>query len=214
MATVVMCDFDGTIVDVDTCVLILDKFGDPDWRRIDDQYERGELTLQDAIQREFSTIRADEQLILRDLAKAVHIRPNFGRLVDHCKNRRIPLIIVSAGLDFVIQHYLQQNGWEDFITVHAPKPHGKADASRYAFPVKHYPDSINFKHDLVRQYTRNGHRVLFVGNGLADFHAAKAADQAFAIKGSRLAQMLSAEGLRHETLDDFNDVIEAIAPLH
>lgn len=214
MATVVMCDFDGTIVDVDTCVLILDKFGDPDWRKIDEKYARGELTLQEAIQQEFSTIRADERLILSDIEKAVHVRPNFGRLVDHCKKRRIPLIIVSAGLDFVIQHYLAQNRWDAFITVYVPKPHRKTDTPRYTFPENQYPDSINFKHDLVRQYKRKGNRVLFVGNGLADFPAAKAADQAFAIKGSRLAQMLAAKGLRHRELDDFNEVLEAIDPLH
>ena len=39
------------------------------------------------------------------LEKVVAFRPNFEKLAEFCKKNLVPLAIVSAGLDYVIDHF-------------------------------------------------------------------------------------------------------------
>ena len=43
MSFVVLCDFDGTAVTIDTSVFILQRFAAAEWRVFDEQFEKGEL---------------------------------------------------------------------------------------------------------------------------------------------------------------------------
>ena len=51
-------DFDGTIVNTDTAQIALDRFGDPDWMRIDQALERGEVSFEESLRLEFATLAA------------------------------------------------------------------------------------------------------------------------------------------------------------
>ncbi len=210
MSLVVLCDFDGTILDIDTSVFILTKLAKEEWKIFDEQLERGEITLEECLRKQFSTVRASKTRILKEIGRVPTVRPNFEKLVDFCGVQRIPLILVSAGLDFIIKHFLEVKGWHALVEVYAPKARTTANGVKFTFPKLLDKASVNFKDDLVRYYKKQGKRVIYIGDGLADYHAARNAHLSFAVKDSKLAELLKHGGIPHKEITDFKDVVEAI----
>jgi 2-hydroxy-3-keto-5-methylthiopentenyl-1-phosphate phosphatase len=210
MNPVVLCDFDGTITTVDTAAWVLARFAQGDWRLFDKQFEKGEITLEECLNRQFSLVKASKKQILEELKNVVIFRPNFKKLAKHCKENRIPFIIVSAGLDFVIKHFLKLNDCLNLVEVCAPKTVFSNQGIRFIFPMLIDRKSENFKHDVVRHYKTENAEVIYIGDGLADFAAARDADYSFAIRNSRLARLCKNHENRCRNVTDFQDVIEAI----
>lgn len=210
MDLAVLCDFDGTIAEIDTAVFVLERFGQGDWRVLDRQYERGQITLEECLRKQFSLVVATKEEILNELDEIVTFRPGFERLVRYCKEKSIPFIIVSAGLDFVINHFLRQNGWEDLVGTCAAKTQFRANGIDFVFPRLLDKASVNFKQDLVKHYQALGKKVIYIGDGSADYAAATSADYPFAIKGSRLAKLCEDQRQSCTVITDFMKVVEAV----
>jgi 2,3-diketo-5-methylthio-1-phosphopentane phosphatase len=210
MKLVVLCDFDGTITTVDTAEWVLARFAQGDWRQFDRQFENGEITLEECLNKEFSLMRASEEQILEELKDVVTFRPSFKKLAEHCKKNHIPLIIVSAGLDFVINHLLKTNNCQDLVKVYTAKTAFTTNGIRFTFPTLFDKTSDNFKHDMVRHYKSHSRKVVYVGDGSADYAAAKDANYSYAIEGSRLAKLCKSHGIPCRNITDFQDVLEAI----
>ncbi len=208
---IVVSDFDGTIVNVDTAQVALELYADPDWKRIDEALERGEVSFEDSLRQQFAMLRVSQKTILEQLDRVTALRPNFGRLVDYCMSNGIPLMVASGGFDFCIQHFLNRDGWLKFIQIHAPKSRFTENGYALTFPKKISASSINFKDDLVRREKMKGKRVFFVGNGFGDYPAAKESDLAFAIKGSRLAELCRGGNVPHKEIDDFQEVVDTLS---
>jgi 2,3-diketo-5-methylthio-1-phosphopentane phosphatase len=208
---VVLVDFDGTIVNVDTAELVLQRFADGDWATFDQQLERGAITLEECVRKQFSLVKASENEILSELDRAVTLRPNFEKLVALCKRQGFPIAIVSAGLDFCLRHILLGNPLFKEIELDIPKAQCTSDGMKFtSFPKLRYSDSHNFKDDLVRYYQRQGSKVAYLGDALIDYHAVKNADLPFAVKGSDLADACDRDGVPYTPFTDFSDVIAAI----
>lgn len=210
MNWVVLCDFDGTAVGIDTSVYILRKFAKAEWRIFDEQFEKGELTLEECLQKEFFTVRVTKTRILEELEQVTSFRPNFKELLEYCRIRKIPLIFVSAGLDFVINHFLELKHWNNLVEIYAPKAKCTANGVQFSFPKLCHKTSVNFKDDLVRCCKTQGKKVVYVGDGSADYNAARNADLSFAIKDSKLAELLTRDGIPHAEISDFLEVVETI----
>lgn len=210
MNLVVLCDFDGTITTLDTAEFVLARFARGDWRLFERQFENGEITLEECLTRQFSLMRASKKQILKELKNVVTFRPNFKELAEYCKEDCIPLIIVSAGLDFVIKHFLKLNDCQDLVEVYAAKTAFTANGIRFTFPRLLDRASDNFKHDIVRYYKSQDREVMYIGDGTADYVAAKDADYSFAMEGSRLAKLCKGHGIPCKSITDFQKVIEAI----
>lgn len=210
MSFVILSDFDGTVVDIDTCVFILNKFAKAEWRKFDDQYEKGEITLEECLQKQFSTVRATETKILEEIEQVTSFRQNFKKLLEYCRAYKFPLILVSAGLDFVIRHLLKLKNWNSLVKVYAPKAECTVNGIKVSFPQLFYNTSVSFKDDLVRFYRKQDKKVVYIGDGLADYHAARNADFSFAIKGSKLAELLKRDKISYKEICDFQEVIETI----
>lgn len=208
---VVMCDFDGTVLRIDTCEFVLDRFAEKDWRIFDRQLERGEITLEECLRRQFETVRAPMTVILSEIDKVASVRPDFKRLVEHCRKHRLHLILASAGMDFVIRHISEREGWPESVDIYAPRTRITANGIRFDFPALFDKSSVNFKDDLVRHYRKQGMKVIYIGDGIADYEAAKNADFAFAIKSSKLAELLRRNSIPHRETGDFGEVVEVIS---
>ena len=85
MSFAVLCDFDGTVVDIDTSIFILHKFAKAEWKIFDEQYENGEIALEECLQKQFSTVRATETRILEEIEQVTPFRANFGKLLEYCR---------------------------------------------------------------------------------------------------------------------------------
>jgi len=210
-AAALFVDFDGTIVNTDTAQIALDRFGDPDWRRIDQAFERGEVSFEESLRREFATLKAPPEAIIAEVRRVTAIRPNFTRLIEYCRSTNLPLTVVSGGLDFCIRHFLNRDDWLGFVKVYAPTSHFTGSGYTLKFPKVISDNATNFKDGLVRHEKANGTRVFFVGNGFGDLSAAKEATLAFAIKGSKLAELCLEQHVQHEEIDDFEQVVNVLS---
>jgi 2-hydroxy-3-keto-5-methylthiopentenyl-1-phosphate phosphatase len=148
--------------------------------------------------------------MLNALEGVATLRPGFEEFARYCKDRGIPLVIVSAGLDFVIRHFLDVKNLKNLVTVYAPKSRISADGVGLNFPRRYHRTSVDFKHDLVRRYKGQGFKVVFIGDGHADFAAAKEANLSFAIKGSKLEELCEKEKISFISISSFREVLESI----
>lgn len=204
-------DFDGTIVNTDTAQIALDRFGASDWIRIDEALERGEVSFEESLRREFATLRASEETIIEEVSRVTALRPNFDRLIVYCRSNNLPVTVVSGGLDFCIRHFLNRYDWLKLVRIYAPKARFTGNGYSVTFPKTFAASSTNFKDDLVRHEKENGTRVFFVGNGFGDLAAAKESEFVFAIKGSKLAELCRKQSVPHEEVDDFGQVVDSLA---
>lgn len=214
MDIAVLSDFDGTISKLDTAVIVFNKFINGNWRIYNEQLDRGEISLEQCMREQFSMINAPQSVILNELELDNPFRPGFEELVHYCKDNQIPFEIVSAGLDFVVNHLLEVRGLDDITKVRAARTRFTGDGIEMDSIELHDNDSIDFKDDLVNYYKDRGYFVLFIGDGMSDKGAVRSADYVFVIKGSRLAEFCKTEGINHQEMSDFHEVILRIKEMN
>jgi len=210
MGYAVLCDFDGTVTEKDTTVTVFNRFIKGDWKIFNERLDRGEITLEQCIREQFSMIKAPRSVILSEVDLDIPFRSGFEELVHFCNHDRAPIVIVSAGLDFVINHLLEARGLEGRAGVCAARTRFTGDGIDIDPVEPHDGESTDFKRDLVDYYKGEKHFVFFVGDGMSDKGAVRGADYVFAIEGSRLAEFCRDEGIDHQVISDFNEVIAKI----
>lgn len=210
--SMLICDFDGTITNLDTGVLIVDKFATGDWKIFDKLYEMNEMPIEEVIRRQFSMVKATKSDMIRVIDKSILLRPGFEELVEVCDLTGTRLVVASYGLDFCINHLLDTSGMSRRVEIYAPRTRLTRKGLVLTFPKLRLKDSVNMKDDLVRYYKRRGNRIVFVGDGSSDFPAARNADTCFAIRGSRLEALCDKHGVEHTPINSFDPVIESILP--
>jgi len=209
MNLIVLCDFDGTITIQDTAELVLRKFAKGDWKQYDQQFENGKLSLEECLKKEFSLVKASREEILNALNE-VEFRPGFDELARYCKQNCIPVIIVSAGLDFIIIHFLKLKKWHHMVQTYMAVATVAADGIKFTFPRHCDKTSANFKQDLVRKCKGEGKKIVLIGDGTGDCDAAREADLTFAIKDSSLANLCEKYGIHCRSMTDFRQVIDVL----
>jgi HAD superfamily phosphoserine phosphatase-like hydrolase len=174
------------------------------------QLEKGKITLEECIQKIVSMLDLPKHLILKELEQVTFVRPSFKYLVDYCKTQKIPLFIVSAGLDFIIEHFLEPTKWGDLLKIHAAKTSFTNMGIQLTFPALLDKTSLDFKEDLVKHQKKQGRKAIYIGDGNSDYRAVKKADFVFAIRGSELATLCKRSGILHREINDFKEVVDAI----
>jgi len=206
----VLCDFDGTITLTDTFAYILKKYAQGDWQQYDRQYERGALTLQDVVRKQGMMIRAPEMVLVAEMERVTGFRPNFDKLIAYCRTNKTPIAVVSAGLEFGINHLLRMKGWNHLVKLYAAKAETTADGIRLTFPRLRDKTSLDLKDDLVRFHQSKGRRVAYVGDGRWDLPAIRLADYRFAVKGSTLPNLCRQQNIPARDISGFQELIDTL----
>jgi HAD superfamily phosphoserine phosphatase-like hydrolase len=207
MKLAVLSDFDGTVTINDTFENVLEKFGQGDWRAVDDQYVKGEITLEECIRRQGGMVRASKPQILNELDQVTKFRLGFDNLAEYCKTNHYPLVVVSAGLDFVIKHFLIREDGGDKVELFAATANCTPTGIKFDFPKLKDNRSISFKDDTVRYYKTRADAVAYIGDGRWDLQALRSADLRFAIKKSKLAELCKEQEIQATTVADFKEVV-------
>jgi len=198
----VFSDFDGTIVNIDTVEYLLARFTNGDWRRYDDLYERGEISLEECLRLQYGMIKEPEQKLLDAIDGVASFRAGFDELLAFSKKKGNSFTIVSAGLDFVIRHLLGRKNVQNQIIIMAPKSKPTPRGIFLDFSELPQGDSSNFKSNAVQSIKAKGTRIAYIGDGLSDFEAIKEANTRFVIKGSRLAERCRKDDIAcHEVIN-------------
>ncbi|UCE13902.1 MAG: HAD-IB family phosphatase [Candidatus Heimdallarchaeota archaeon] len=206
-----LCDFDGTIIEIDTAEYVLHNFSQDDWKIYDRELELGKISIEECMQKQFETVRVSKEKIITLLERRQpNFRPHFDSFLHYCHEHKVPVIIVSAGLDFLINHFLRKNGLHKRVKVYAAKTEVVSQVGiKFEFPPIEDPTAVDFKDDIVKKY-KSEFSVLFIGDGSGDFHALKSADYGFAVKGSILAELCEKNTVPYQIFEDFQEIIEEI----
>ena len=177
----IFVDFDGTITKTDTLQYILDTFGDKDWRKIEEAVSRGEIDEIDGLRLEFATVRASKEEVLAVLDQAITIDEGFPSFWEWCREREIPLTILSGGFRFIINHILSKFGLSEIeffaneVTV--------LDGRWEVIPYGGWRDCFSCNHcksSHLWEEKEKGISTVYIGDGNTDRCAARYANIIFA----------------------------------
>jgi len=202
----VVSDFDGTIVNIDTVEYLLAQYADGDWRRYDDLYERGEISLEECLRQQYRMIREPERELLDAVDNVASFRAGFDEMLALAMKDGNSFTIVSAGLDFVITHLLRRRNIPNQIAIFAPKSKPTPQGIVLDFSGLPRGDSPNFKSNVVQSIKARGRSVAYVGDGYSDFEAIKGADVRFVINGSRLEEKCKEDNIACREIIDFREI--------
>lgn len=181
----VQTDFDGTVTEKDVMIGLNEHFSDESWNDIVGRWERREVTTREALLEMYSMIRATPEVVRDFVHTWVRIREGFPEFMQWCRKMGIEVVIVSEGLDFVIEETLAMIGVEatvitnravfgdPFMSVEFPETP----------PICEHDDGDICGTCKVAHVTRAraaGKYVIYIGDGTTDVRPAREADLVFA----------------------------------
>jgi 2,3-diketo-5-methylthio-1-phosphopentane phosphatase len=205
-------DFDGTVVYEDVFERLLDEFTKEDWRYYDYLVEKGELSLEEAVSKQFDLIKhAGLNALFNASLKYLNIREGFYDFAKYCEDKSIELVIASAGLSFYIHHLINKNNFKvTCYCMNVIEKDGSLILYQPSYDKKRYK---NFKQAIVNEYKGKGFFVIYIGDGFNDFWAAKDANLVFAVKDSVLEQKCKESNLTFKSFSSFNEVVKELSKL-
>jgi 2-hydroxy-3-keto-5-methylthiopentenyl-1-phosphate phosphatase len=202
-------DFDGTVAPTDTVDDLLEKFADPVWRQVEEQWVNGQINSQECMAAQLALVAADRP-VLEEFFQSVAVDPAFPAFARYAATFA-DLAIVSDGLDYPIELALRTLDIPP-IPVYANTLAFRAGGLAISFP---YSDAtcavqsgvckcaVSRAVDAGRELT-----TVLIGDGRSDRCIARQARFVFA-KGSLLT-FCREENIRCMPFDSFADVLAVI----
>jgi len=205
----IVCDFDGTITRSDVIDNILQRFADPAWEAVEDQWLAGDIGSRECLSRQLAMVRATPAQLL-GYFDSVEIDPAFPDFVDHVRELGASIEVVSDGIEQAIARILARNYCSLLpILANRLRQTGQ-DSWRIDFP--HSSDACRAASGNCKcKSTPAGKQVLVIGDGQSDMCVAGDADFVFA-KG-RLAEHCERQGIAYARFDDFSELPALLARL-
>jgi 2-hydroxy-3-keto-5-methylthiopentenyl-1-phosphate phosphatase len=202
---IVVSDFDGTLTIDDVTTLFWDAHLPFDWRReLLPQTYAGKMTPLEMIARGYGSLALSEEALLAEARAQTRLRPGLTELVDFCRARGWPFVVVSHGLTFYIQDLLPPG-----IPLVAFRGAFDGRGWRVSLPAgMQLSPGEDFKSNVVADLRRQhpGHPTVYLGDGRLDLPAAETCDQVFAVRDSKLADLCP----RAHLFDRLDEVVAAL----
>lgn len=209
----IACDFDGTITRRDTLHLVVDRYGDPAmWDRLDGPLKRGEVTVEQAIEREFATVCATTREALELCRAEAGVRDGFTEFVAWARAEGHRLVVMSNGFRTVIDDLLGRIGMEDLPVVCHDVAFGP-DGARILWADRGERCALCGRRCKRAELAavRGDEPVVYLGDGISDRCVSGAADIVFARAG--LAEWLDETGRPYLPFEDFHAVRRSLEHL-
>lgn len=192
-------DFDGTITDRDSIVLLVEEFGEGEKlrRNLLTDFEKGKLSPAQVIEGELASVRVPWEEAARGLQERIRVDPSFPSFVSWCKQEEIPLCVLSSGLKEIVSLFIGHLGVPIFAHT--------AEFDRSGW--RYHRDPASEKETLVQARQGSGMAV-FIGDGISDISVLPHVDTLFA--KSYLARHCEAQGIDFIPFDTFSDIQERI----
>jgi 2,3-diketo-5-methylthio-1-phosphopentane phosphatase len=204
----VLLDFDGTISQVDTTDVLLERFAAPAWHEIEEDWKAGRIGSRECMVRQIDLVRATPAE-MDAFIRTVEIDPGFRGFAQRFRQLGHALVVVSDGLDRTIRTVLDRADIDiPYFANHLQWLGG--DRWRLAFP--HASGTCaTLAGNCKCGFAEGGPRLLtiMVGDGRSDFCVAGRADLVLA-KGS-LLEHCRAHDLPHCGFDTFEEATALLA---
>ena len=205
-STSIVLDFDGTITEDDLLDRIAREFGDPTvYQQVEEGLHAGTVTLQECITREYEPVTLPLDEAVAWVLERVRVRPGLPELVAFARERGWSVSVLSSGFEEMIRPVLAAAG-VDGVDVFANSIDARPDGWR----VQWRDETVcaECSEACKRAGLPADGEVVYVGDGISDRCAARAADRVFATRG--LARYFDEHDLPYESFDDFHDVVRAL----
>jgi len=198
----VLVDFDGTIAPDDPTDRLLERFADPLWRVIEEQWQSGLISSRQCMQRQVDLLRVSPEALDAAIG-TIRIDPTFPTFLNFCHGYGAEVKIVSDGLDRVVEAVLRNAGLA--ITYFANKLEWRGgDRWRLAFPHARNDCRVSAANCKCSHGQRPHLRPrVVVGDGRSDFCMSLQADYVIA-KGT-LADFCRDSGRPYAPFADFHE---------
>ncbi|MFS2158004.1 MtnX-like HAD-IB family phosphatase [Pseudomonas sp. Pseusp122] len=205
----IVCDFDGTITRTDVIDSILERFADPSWEAIEEEWLSGRIGSRECLSRQIALVKAYPAQLLEHF-DSVKIDPAFTDFVELVMGRGATLDIVSDGLEQGIARILSRNDGPLLPIIANRLRQVDHDSWRIVFP--NASDACRAASGNCKcKSTPQGKRVLVIGDGKSDMCVASTADFVFA-KNS-LADHCERNGIPYARFDSFAELPALLALL-
>jgi 2-hydroxy-3-keto-5-methylthiopentenyl-1-phosphate phosphatase len=200
----VVIDWDGTVTERDTLLLVLEHFVepavlDPAEAELDAKLAAGKLTHREVMECEFELLRAPLDDVIAFLLEHARVRPGFAGFVG-----RFDPLILSSSFHETIEPVLAREGVTARLRANRVDP--RADGWRIRWTSD--SDCATCGEPCKRGSLPDG-PFAYAGDGYSDRCAALAADRVFARDG--LARFLGERGVVYEPFTDFHDLAAALS---
>lgn len=210
---ILFLDFDGTISQRDAIDLILERFANESWRIVEELWKGGAIGSRECLRDQVALIAAAPADI-NNLLDEIKLDEGFAELLTVCRRHKIETYIVSDGFDYCIERILSGTKFAQKLPVYSSHLEFQHGVWQTAFP--HYGtfcehDCATCKPQVMKNLNPNNAPAIFVGDGLSDRYAARAADLVFAKKG--LANYCAAENIGFTEYQNLGEVALKITEL-
>ena len=103
----IYCDFDGTISTHDATDYVLSRLADPVWEEIEAQWAAGQIDSGTCMRQQIALIDARRD-VLDKVLDEIEIDAGFVSFMTFCQSERLPVTIVSDGVDYFIKRILSR----------------------------------------------------------------------------------------------------------
>jgi len=171
----VFVDFDGTISLEDTTDVVLERFADPAWQKVEADWLAGRIGSRECLQKQIDLVRATPEE-LDSVCEDVPLDPHFPELVALCRRAEIPVTIVSDGLDLMVRKMLARQGVD--LPILANRLEYLGDRRwQLAFPYSGRNCRAQAGHCKCLALTKEPTTMrILIGDGRSDFCAAETSD--------------------------------------
>jgi len=208
-----LCDFDGTISVEDTTDTLLERFGQPGWEKLENDWKAGRIGSRDCMAGQVALLDMSPAELDQHLTERA-IDPGFAAFVAYAKQHGMPIEILSDGLDYAI-HFILQHYDFDYLPVTANRLQSVGEREwRLEFPnasATCRAASGTCKCAAAARSQGSHGRVLMIGDGASDYCVAESADFVFA-KG-KLVDHCRAKNIPHAPIKDFADALALLPAL-
>jgi 2-hydroxy-3-keto-5-methylthiopentenyl-1-phosphate phosphatase len=212
----VVCDFDGTATVEDLAdALSVAWIGRERWQRAGDAFQAGAISFEQLLREIFEPIAASAEEIRAFARARVRFRSGLPELLATCRERGVPFLFASGGLDLYVRAALEllPAGALQGVEVRANRAEPVGGGLRLSFPWRDAPGACgrcgSCKGAMVRELQGRGCRVIAVGDGNADRCMAGVAEVLFA--RGRLAAWCDREGLPYRPFETLHEVAAAVS---
>lgn len=222
---IVFTDWDGTVTLQDSNDLLTDNLGmgHPQRMALNDRILDGSLSFRDAFALMLGSVAANGHSLphcIEYLLQNVKLDPGFSDTIEWCVANDIPLIVVSSGMDVIIETLLKKllrPQLHPFIQVYSNYVESPNSAGSWNIV---YRDDSSFGHDKNQSiqhaaalyYPDPATRgtLFYCGDGVSDVSAARSCDLLFAKQGHDLVDICKRDGINYLEFASFHDIFTQI----